>query len=106
MDALIVVVEPGRRAAGTASVIQKLAGDIGIRNVFVVGCKVASDVHREFIEKSSDGLKVIGHIPYDEDILKSDLEGTVAYDVSSSLREEAAKIRKAIESAVGVESDV
>ncbi|MHC4663154.1 MAG: ATP-binding protein [Planctomycetota bacterium] len=106
MNALIVVVEPGRRAAGTAGVIRKLAGDIGIRNVFIVGCKVASDKHREFIEKTSNGLKVIGHIPYDEDILRSDLEGTVAYDVSPALREEATIIRKAIEAAVGVESDV
>jgi len=100
INALIVVVEPGRRAAGTAGAIRKLAADIGIRHLFIVGNKVASEEHRAFIEDSADGVPILGILPYDEAILRSDLEGTAAYDVSEPLRRETAKIRAALEAAV------
>jgi CO dehydrogenase maturation factor len=100
IDALIVVVEPGRRATGTAGAIRKLASEIGIRNLFIVGSKVASEIHREFIAKAAEDVPVLGYLPFDEDIMKSDLEGTVAYDESAVLREETGRIRDALEKAV------
>jgi len=99
IDALIVVVEPGRRATGTAGVIRRLASEIGIRNLFIVGSKVASDEHREFIKKAAGDIPVLGYLPLDEDILRSDFEGTVAYDKSAVLREETAMIRDALKKA-------
>jgi CO dehydrogenase maturation factor len=100
IDALIVVVEPSRRAVGTAGAIRRLAADIGVQNLSIVGSKVASDEHREFIEEAAGDIPVLGYLPHDEDILHSDLEGTVAYDVSAVLRESTGQIRGALEKAV------
>ena len=43
MDALIVVVEPGRRSLQTARQVKELAGDLGIKRVYVVANKVTND---------------------------------------------------------------
>ncbi len=40
IDALIVVVEPGRRSFQTARQVKKLADDIGIRKVYIAGNKI------------------------------------------------------------------
>jgi CO dehydrogenase maturation factor len=43
IDALIVVVEPGRRSFQTASQVKKLSRDIGIKRLYIVGNKVADE---------------------------------------------------------------
>jgi hypothetical protein len=66
-DALIVVVEPGQRSIQTAHNIKKLASDIGIKSVFIVGNKINSEQDKEFIESNLDELEVIGFISYQQD---------------------------------------
>ena len=46
VDRLIVVVEPGRRSIDTAENIRKLAGDIGLDRIAVVGNKVRNAQRR------------------------------------------------------------
>jgi len=43
VDKLIVVVEPGRRSIDTAERIKKLASEIGLGNIKVVGNKIRND---------------------------------------------------------------
>src|SRR5512133_24104 len=49
VDAMIVVVEPTRRSLGTAAQIKKLAADIGLKRLWLVGNKVRDDSEFAFL---------------------------------------------------------
>lgn len=100
IDVLLVVVEPGRRSIHTARQIQKLARDIGIRRIAVVGNKVASDEHRRFLAEALDEMPLLGVISYDEDIARADLEGRPPFETSSRLVQEVQAIKEKLEQQV------
>ncbi len=74
VDRLIIVVEPGRRSIETAEKVKKLTQDIGLTKVAAVGCKARTPEQREFIEKTVQGIPLIGFLPYSEEIANADLE--------------------------------
>ena len=92
VDRLIVVVEPGRRSLETARHIRKLAGDIGLTKLAVVGNKVRSETDREFLEKTLNGFEFLGFLPYDEEVIEADLAGASLYDRQTPVRKEAERI--------------
>ena len=69
MDALIVVVEPGKRSIETAYRIRKMAGDLRIKNVFVIGNKIHNDNHIEFIKRETKSLNILGFIKYNSELI-------------------------------------
>nr|WP_274964160.1 carbon monoxide dehydrogenase accessory protein CooC [Tepidanaerobacter syntrophicus] len=79
VDAFIVVTEPGKRSIQTLSTIKKLAGDIGVKNVFVVGNKISSDEEKEFIKKACEDTQVLGFLPYDDELIKADRLGQAPF---------------------------
>lgn len=68
VDYMLVVVEPNRTSTETAHRIQKLAADIGIKKVRVVGNKVQKQTDEDLIRKACDGLEVLGFLPLSEQI--------------------------------------
>jgi CO dehydrogenase maturation factor len=86
VDRLIIVVEPGRRSIDVAQRIRTLAGDIGLKNIYLVGNKVRGSGDREFLQQVLEGLQFIGFIPYDDKIIEADLKGEFAADVSDQTR--------------------
>jgi len=83
VDRLIVVVEPGRRSIDTAEHIRKLAGDIGLDHIAVVGNKVRSEKDEQFLRNHLDGFEFLGFLPYDEALIEADLNGISPFDVDS-----------------------
>lgn len=73
VDRLIVVVEPGRRSIETAGSIQKLAAEIGLKNMAAVGNKIRGDSDKEFLRSALPGLEFLGFIPYDQAVVDADL---------------------------------
>ncbi len=69
VDALIVVVEPSRRSIETAFRIKKLAEDLKIKKIFVLGNKIRNKDDREFIIKRTMGLDVLGFIDYNRKLV-------------------------------------
>jgi len=82
VDMLIVVVEPGRRSIETAVNIRKLAAEIGLQNVAVVGNKVRNQSDRDFIISSLSDFDFLGFIPYDQAIVNADLANLSPLDSS------------------------
>ncbi|MFC1989134.1 AAA family ATPase [Chloroflexota bacterium] len=82
VDKLIVVVEPGRRSIDTATNIRKLAAEIGVQNVAVVGNKVRNQTDREFLISSLPGFEFLGFIPYDQAVVDADLANLSVLDSS------------------------
>jgi CO dehydrogenase maturation factor len=70
VDALIVVVEPSRISLNTAMRIKHLAGDLGIKNIRMIGNKIRSQEDEAFITDNSNGLGIAGFIPYLNEILE------------------------------------
>lgn len=73
VDRLIIVVEPGRRSVDSAYRVCKLAKDIALENIAVVGNKVRSPEDREFLISSLAGFEFLGFIPYDQAIVDADM---------------------------------
>lgn len=104
MDAFIVVVEPGQRAIQTAHQIRRLASDLGVRRVLVVGNKIAENSDRAVIEEGVGTLPVLGHLPYRETIREADRKGVSPYDLDEALRKEVAAIYERLVAETGQES--
>jgi CO dehydrogenase maturation factor len=91
-DKLIVVVEPGRRSVETALNIKRLAAEIGLTSIFLVGNKIRGKADREFLQKYVIGFKWLGFLPYDEEIIEADLSGESPYDRDTQAKEVVKKI--------------
>jgi len=97
VDALLIVAEPTARSLGTAAQIKRLAQDIKIATIYLVGSKVQSQADRDFIAAHSPGLPVIGYISADPAVLQADRDHTCAYDLSPTLAREAKSIVDALQ---------
>ena len=96
VDKLIVVVEPGRRSIETAHAISKLAQDIGLHNIVVVGNKVRNQAEKEFLISSLADFKFLGFIPYDQAVVEADLAGISPLEASQQVTAEAIRIYQAL----------
>jgi CO dehydrogenase maturation factor len=85
VDKLIVVVEPGRNSLETAHRIARLAKDIGLENIAVVGNKVHNQREREFITSGLTGFELLGFIPYDQTMMDADVSGKSLVNASPSI---------------------
>jgi CO dehydrogenase maturation factor len=66
VDMLLIVTEPTRVSVDTAHVIQKLAGEMEVPRVRVVGNKVRSGKERAFLEASFTPEELLGFLEFDE----------------------------------------
>jgi len=83
VDKLIVVVEPGRRSLDTAGHIKKLAAEIQLTNIAVVGNKIRSAKDEQFLRTHLSNLEFLGFLPYEDALIEADLEGISPFDVNS-----------------------
>ena len=100
VDKLIVVVEPGRRSIETAHTIDKLAQDIGLRNVALVANKVRGQSDRDFLVSTLPEFEFLGFIPYDSKIIEADQSNISILDASQSVLAEVKNIYEALVSGV------
>ena len=96
VDAMLVVVEPTRRSLGTAKQIKKLANDIGLQRLYLVGNKVRNDDEAKFLEKETPDIPLIGFLPADLKVQEADRLGIPVYDHVESLKLAAEQINKKI----------
>ena len=89
VDALLVVVEPTRRSLGTADQIRRLAADIGLTRLWLVGNKVHNDEEADFLRQNSPGLPVLGLLPAAPGVQEADRLGAAVYDTVPELKQAA-----------------
>jgi len=92
VDFLIIVVEPGRRSIDTAHHIKRLAQDIGINNILVVGSKTRSPEDRNFLRQTLPDFQFLGFIDYDPAIIQADISNTNPADLSPKAKQAADKM--------------
>jgi CO dehydrogenase maturation factor len=86
VDAMLVVAEPTRRSLGTAAQIKKLANDIGLQRLYLVGNKVHNEAEAKFLEVETPGLPLLGCLPADLKVQEADRLGIPVYDHVESLK--------------------
>ena len=91
VNKLIVVVEPGKRSIETAHQIKKLAQDLGLKNIVLVGNKVRNDQDKEFLIRQLPGFTFLGFLPYNNQIIEADLEGRAPFEKDQVLHLEVSK---------------
>jgi len=99
VDRLIVVVEPGRVSIETAYRIDRLAKDIGIENIAVVGNKIHSQSEIEFITSRLKGFDILGFIPYDPALVQAEIGNLPLLEASKSIASAAKEIYNQLASA-------
>ncbi|MEK7353471.1 MAG: carbon monoxide dehydrogenase accessory protein CooC [Chloroflexota bacterium] len=96
VDKLIVVVEPGRRSIETAVNIKKLAAEIGLKDMAIVGNKVRNQSDIDFLKASLPGFEFLGFIPYDQAIVNADLANKSPLDASEPAKAAVSEIYQAL----------
>ncbi len=84
VDVMVIVTESSLKSLETVKRIYKLSRDMGIKTILVVGNKVSDPLDEKTVKDfcKANGISLLGLIPYDESIRKSDAQG-VALDPHS-----------------------
>ncbi|MGL4859987.1 MAG: AAA family ATPase [Enterobacteriaceae bacterium] len=93
-DALIVVLEPGKRSLQTASAIEKLAADIGISRVLYVANKVQDAAEEHYLQQALQGRELLGIIRFSSAVKQADMAGLPLY---GQVAESTAQIRAIVQ---------
>lgn len=99
VDAMLIVVEPTRRSLGTAGQIKRLAQDIGIKNLWLVGNKVRNQEDIDFLESETPGLPLLGFLQVDLAVQEADRLGLPVYEYVPSLKKAVEKMVEILEEA-------
>ncbi|WP_264175610.1 ATP-binding protein [Citrifermentans bremense] len=94
VDALVVVVEPGQRSIQTAEQIMKLAADLGIEEVYVVGSKVRDEEDRLLISGAIPARQLLGTVSFCDGIRRADRENQAPARLSAGALEEVGAIKE------------
>ncbi len=100
VDVMIVVVEPGQRSIDCARTVQRMAGEIGIKNLVFVANKVAGAEDETYIRDSLPGCDLLSVIPWSERIRNADRDGVSVLDAlggDERLRAEFVRLLNMIE---------
>ena len=97
VDAMLVVVEPTRRSLGTAAQIKKLANDIGLKKLYLVGNKVRNDDEAKFLETETPDMPLLGFLPADLKVQEADRLGIPVYDHVEGLKAATGQILQRVD---------
>lgn len=90
VDKLIVVVEPGRRSIDTARHIRKLANEIHLSQIALVGNKIRRPADEAFLREHLSDFEFLGFMPYEDSLIEADLDGQSPYDTDSQAKQAVA----------------
>ena len=96
VNALVTVVNPGSRSRVAALQIRKLAEELGIGRVLVIGNRVQSDEDRRMIEEGLKDFEIIGFVPELPEVASSDRQGKRPYEDLENVPKELLDIAKTL----------
>lgn len=97
MDQFVVVIEPGARSIQTYQNVKRLAKDLGVKQVRVVGNKVRDERDEAFIRSRIPAEDLLGFVHYNSEVIDADRNGSSPYDFSKSAVEEIRRIKEVID---------
>ena len=104
-DALVIVVEPGRRSLETAAGIARMGREIGIKRFGAVLNKVTESAQVETIRRGlPEGVELLGGVPYSPALGRADLEGRSILGADERAEAALAEALRKMESLIGAEA--
>jgi CO dehydrogenase maturation factor len=93
VDYMLIVTDANSKSLEVANHIYTLATGAGMKQVFLVGNKIAEKNQKAVIEKYAQetGLNILGFIPFDETVVEAEMRG------ETPLKHETSKALVAIE---------
>jgi len=97
IDKMIIIVEPGSRSISTAKTIMRMAKEIAIQSLVIVGNKIQDEKQKDWISKKFSQDQILGMISYHEIIRDADLlQQPLIELLDEKLKREFEKIYQAI----------
>jgi len=93
-DLMLIVVEPSVKAVETAEHIARLSKDIGVKRIYAVANKIASEEQLNFL-KERLSIEIISTLPFDLRVVEGDMKNRPLAEVQDS--EALEKIRELAE---------
>jgi CO dehydrogenase maturation factor len=86
VDYMLIVTDANSKSLEVANHIYALAAGAGMKQVFLVGNRIASENQKAVIEKyaQENGLKVLDFIPFDEAVVEAEMRGETPLEHESS----------------------
>ncbi|HET6442280.1 MAG TPA: AAA family ATPase [Phycisphaerae bacterium] len=104
-DALVIVVEPGRRSLETAAGIARMGREIGLKRFGAVLNKVTDPGQVAVVQGAlPEGVELLGHVPYSPALQRADLEGRSVLGVDAKVEAALGEARRKMETLVGAEA--
>jgi CO dehydrogenase maturation factor len=101
IDAMVAVVEPGRRSLDTAAAVARMGRDIGIGRFAAVLNKVTEPSQVETVRAGlPEGMDLLGHVPYSPALGRADLEGRSVVGVDPAVEAALEGARRKLETLV------
>lgn len=98
VDAMFVVVEPGRRSVGAAKKIASLAADLGVKKVVAIANKVRGEADRLAIEKAlAPEVELAAAVEYDTRLVDLDLAGKAPAEYGAAIPETISNIAEGLQ---------
>jgi CO dehydrogenase maturation factor len=100
VDILLIIVEPGRQSIETATRIDRLAKDLGIKNIVLIGNKIRNAADEAFLTANLPGFRFLGFLPYDSNISRADMTGKSLYEASATITGEIKRIQRELKEVI------
>jgi CO dehydrogenase maturation factor len=86
VDTMLIITDSSMKSMETAKRIHTLATEIGIKNISLIGNRVAEKEDANAIEQfaSKNNVVLLDLIPYDEQIIKADRKGETPLNYARS----------------------
>lgn len=84
VNEMLVVVEPSQASLETAHRVQKLAGEIGIKKLRVVGNRVQDETEKAFLRAHLNDIDILGFLDYSKDMRKINMKLASALTIDAS----------------------
>lgn len=97
VDRLLIVVEPSRASIETAQRINKLAGELGLHHISVIGNKIKADAEKDFLREALSEIEFAGFVPFDEKLQQAELAGRPVPGASREVDDVMARIVRRLE---------
>ena len=99
IDALVVVVEAGKRSLDTADAVARMGRQIGIKRFAAVLNKVTDPAQVETVRAGlPDGMELLGHVSYSAALQRADLDGRSILGVDAAAETALAEAKRKLES--------
>jgi CO dehydrogenase maturation factor len=104
-DAIVAVVEPGRRSLETASAIVRMGREIGVKRFGAVLNKMTDPAQVEAVRAGlPDGMDLLGQVAHSAALAQADLEGRSVLGADAEAESALEEARRKLETLVGAEA--